>query len=186
MPLPFSVKSIFELFFDFALCAFPLYAPPSLYQRPHSLPASPFFRNLLCTPPSPTTLLVVRSPLHCFMLFVGRRFRSDIAAQPHRSFRTEQADLFFPLRSYDRRFRSGRKAVGLRRETSAPSRAVRGDEISLLPALLSSGSSTRTLPFVLSALKGGLVLAMTRLNKKKPHPAIPSGGAFFLRSSRIR
>jgi hypothetical protein len=61
--LPFSVKSIFELFFDFAFREFQLYATPSLYQWTHPLPQSPFFRNLLCTPLPRTTLLVVRSPL---------------------------------------------------------------------------------------------------------------------------
>jgi hypothetical protein len=45
---------------------------------------------------------------------------------PIPSFRMKQAEFFFRFRSCDRRFRSGRKCVGLRRETSAPSRAFGG------------------------------------------------------------
>jgi hypothetical protein len=47
-----------------------------------------------------------------------------VAPPPTPSFRTEQADFFFPFCSC--------KTVGLRRETSAPSRTVHvRDEISL-------------------------------------------------------
>jgi hypothetical protein len=44
-----------------------------------------------------------------FASFASRMFLRD---------RTKQADVFFRFRSCDRRFRSGRKCVGLRREKS--------------------------------------------------------------------
>jgi len=60
--------------------------------------------------------------------------RHSPAAYPIPSFRTEQADFLFRIRSCDRRFRSGRKCVGLRRENSAASRAFGGmKSLFLLP-----------------------------------------------------
>src|ERR1700687_1253428 len=81
--------------------------------------------------PSSTLLPMYIRQVYTFLVPLAKGFPASRSPGTP-SFRTEQADFFFRFRSCDRRFRPCRKSLGLRRDTSAPSRTVCvRDEISL-------------------------------------------------------